>query len=139
MCLSTSLSCLTRCTFFIGVEKMGQAVLRCPAFRQQKHSPISMQHFRSSGVSRVILTMSTSMASGLRVLDRVGCEKEWYVPLVGCLFLWAISSAHSHCIWKWITFEYHSSTLEGTVSMDIMHFIKEGRILAEKYPKHCGQ
>ena len=111
MCSSTSLSCLTHHTFFIRVEKVGQVVLRCPAFQQWKHSPFLMQHFHSSGS---------------HVLDRVGCEKEWYVPLVGCLFLWAISSARSHCIWKWIAFEYHSSTLEGMVSMDMMRFIKRG-------------
>ena len=134
MCSSTSLSCLTHCTFFIGIEKVGQAVLRCPAFWQQKHSPFSMQHFCLSGVSQVILTTSMSMASGLHTLDGAGCEKEWYVPLVGCLFLWAIFSTRSYCIWKWITFEYHSSTLEGMVSMDMMRFIKEGGILAEKYP-----
>ena len=30
--------------------------------------------------------------------------------------------------------EYHSSTFEGTVSMDMMRFIRDGGIPAEKYP-----
>ena len=30
--------------------------------------------------------------------------------------------------------EYQSSTLKGTVSMDMIRFIKDGGMLAEKYP-----
>ena len=30
--------------------------------------------------------------------------------------------------------EYQSATLEGTVSMDMIHFIKDGGMLVEKYP-----
>ena len=71
-----SLSCFTYQTLFIWVEKVGQAVLRCPAFWQRKHKPFSMQRFHSSGVRREILMTSTSIASGSRVLEGVGWEKE---------------------------------------------------------------
>ena len=45
-----------------------------------------------------------------------------------------MSSAHSHCVWKATAFLYHSSMVEGTVSMDMMRRIKGGGIPAEKYP-----
>ena len=73
-CSSVSFSCLTLWTFLIGVEKVGQAPLRCPALQHLKHNPFSMQRLRSSGVSRVILTTSTSIASRSWFLG--GEEKE---------------------------------------------------------------
>ena len=43
-----------------------------------------------------------------------------------------ISSALSHCVWKWMALAYHSSIFLGTVSMNMIRFIKAGGIPAEK-------
>ena len=45
-----------------------------------------------------------------------------------------MSSPCSHWVWKATAFLYHSSMVEGTVSMDMMQHIKGGGIPAEKYP-----
>ena len=45
-----------------------------------------------------------------------------------------MSSVRSHWVWKATAFLYHSSMVEGTVSMDMMQRIKGGGIPAEKYP-----
>ena len=50
------------------------------------------------------------------------------------MFLLAMSSARSHWVWKATAFLYHSSMVEGTVSMDMMRHIRGGGIPAEKYP-----
>ena len=44
-----------------------------------------------------------------------------------------MSSPRSHWVWKAMAFLYHSSMVEGTVSMDMMRHIKGGGIPAEKY------
>ena len=44
-----------------------------------------------------------------------------------------MSSPCSHWVWKATAFLYHSSMVEGTVSMDMMQHIKGGGIPAEKY------
>ena len=49
------------------------------------------------------------------------------------MFLLAMSSARSHWVWKATAFLYHSSMVEGTVSIDMMWRIRGGGIPAEKY------
>ena len=53
---------------------------------------------------------------------------------MGHWFPFEISSACSHWVWKWMALEYHSWIVVGTVSMDIIHHMREGGIPAEKYP-----
>ena len=45
-----------------------------------------------------------------------------------------MSSARSHWVWKAIAFLYHSSMVEGTVSIDMIRRMSGGGIPAEKYP-----
>ena len=92
-----------------------------------------MHHFLSSGVSFPTWTMSTSIVLGSLVLEGVGV-KGWYECWVGCWFLFEISSAHSHWVWKWMALEYHSWIIVDMVSMDMIHHMREGGIPVEKYP-----
>ena len=117
--------------FLLG--KDGHSPLRCSGFWQQKHNPFSMHRFLSSGVSFPTQTTSTSIALGSLVLEGVGV-KGWYECQMGCWFLFEISSAHSHWVWKWMALEYHSWMVVGMVSMDMIHRMREGGIPAEKYP-----
>ena len=50
------------------------------------------------------------------------------------MFLLAMLSTRSHWVWKATAFLYHSSMVEGTVSIDMMRRIRGGGIPAEKYP-----
>ena len=68
---------------FLGEEKVGHAVLRCPAFLHRKQSPFSIQCFRSSGVSLETRITSTSIASGSLDLVEDREENMWYVDFVG--------------------------------------------------------
>ena len=44
-----------------------------------------------------------------------------------------MSSARSHWVWKATAFLYHSSMVEGTVSMDMIQHMRGGGIPVEKY------
>ena len=76
---------------------------------------------------------STSIVLGSLAFEELGV-KGWYRCWVEYWFLLEISSAYSHWVWKWIALEYHSWMVVSTVSMDIIHHMREGGILAEKYP-----
>ena len=129
---SSCIILLTCCAgFSLGKER--HSLLRCPAFQQQKHNPFLMHHFLSSGVSFSMRTISTFIALGSLVLEGVGV-KGWYECCVGHWFLFEISSARSHWVWKWMALEYHSWIVVGTVSMYMIHRMREGGIPAEKYP-----
>ena len=67
--------------------------------------------------------------SGERV--EVGVVKEWKWE-EDVQLLRAISSARSHCFWKWVAFWYQSATVVGGVSMERMRRMREGGIPAEK-------
>ena len=58
--------------------------------------------------------------------------KDWYECWTGHWFLFEISSAHSHWVWKWMALEYHSWIVVGTVSMDMICRMREEGIPAEK-------
>ena len=75
----------------------------------------------------------TTMASGLWVLALEEFEKEWYVWWEALVFFLVMSSACSHWVWKVTAFLYHSSMVEGTVSMDMIRRMRGGGIPAEKY------
>ena len=45
-----------------------------------------------------------------------------------------MSSPHSHWVWKAMAFLYHSSMVEGTVSIDMIQRMSGGGIPVEKYP-----
>ena len=130
---SSSHTILLTCRPGFLLGKKGHSLLRCPGFQQWKHNLFSMHCFLSSGVSFPTRTMSTSIALGSLVLEGMGV-KGWYECWVGCWFLFEISSAHSHWVWKWMALKYHSWMVVGTVSMDMIRRMREGGIPVEKYP-----
>ena len=73
------------------------------------------------------------IALGSLVLEGVGV-KGWYKCWMGRWFLFEISSARSHWVWKWMALEYHSWMVVGMVSMDMIRRMREGGIPVEKYP-----
>ena len=58
-------------------------------------------------------------------------EKDWKV-WVNLPLCWTIYSVQSHWFWKWVASVYQLSIWSGTVSRDMIHFIKGVGIPAAK-------